>query len=285
MDAVTFPDLASARAAFTLGPLTYRCLVCGRLHEWGAPARSLEAALRKHRQKAKCLDALFHGCRWQAHPGPLPPRPVITPALAFVADCWEAGVGQAKTRLQKAVIPGEFVLALDPAANVYRELREYFAGEVERTKHEVAHLWEEHCRITRWHRELLAQRPPAVLVDTESVPAEVPGFSEIVVYHVRPVLPLGDGFALRVQEVSYIGLLKLMGCRSRTGLEDVLAVEYGRDVFSVVVGIRSPWKNSPPSYLWFAVYRERYGRQGQLRYFRVEGDPQELFRSLVPGGA
>lgn len=276
---VTFPDLASARAAFALGPVRYRCLVCGKPHKWNGVGEP-------NKRSAVCLEKLSRDYLWHGSPGPLPPRLVVTPALAFVADYWEANVGGAAARINKPFIPGEFVLALDPAANVLGELREYFAGEICGAECQVEELWKKHRLVAHWQRELLLHRPPALLVDVEKQPAQVAGFSEVAVYHVRPAVPLeGDGPLPGMVEVSYWGLLRAIGCRNRSGLQDVLAVEYGREVFSAVVGFRTPWRSGPPVYFSFAVYQEPYGRQGHVRYFRVEGDPQELFRSLLPEGA
>lgn len=165
---VVFPDPEAARAAFALGPVRYRCWVCGRTHVSGSGGSS------------RCLARAVRWGNWQARVGPLPVRPHLPPSLAFAQKVWEAmwRGGWPPDRVDA----GEHLLAvdgLDPRlrAMVQEELRclaAHYAADLDR-------LWAFRDEYCRWLAALSAHKPPAVVsgyvgAAAPALPPESPGY-------------------------------------------------------------------------------------------------------------
>lgn len=176
--AVVFPDACSARAAFALGVVKYRCLVCNRVHTSG----SGEA------ERCRLNLSVQPGWGQTRSAGPYPPTMHFTPAFLFAAAVWDAWwPGPPSDNFE---VP-EWVLALDAfAPNLEAAFEEAVHEERERQKRCQAMAWENHRVFCRWMGALRRRRPPARIARLELITP----YPKRSGYYVTPaVLPPGWG--------------------------------------------------------------------------------------------
>jgi hypothetical protein len=105
LEGLRFADADAARAAFALGDVAYRCAWCGRVHRAG--------------EGRECLRSYARACRCWRKIGPLPPMPHLSPAFYFAVVAWLRH--RPALSGDDEVVPGEWVLALEPTAAGLRE--------------------------------------------------------------------------------------------------------------------------------------------------------------------
>lgn len=273
--AVTFRDLASARAAFQLGRVRFRCLVCGRVHR-----SDVESEGRA------CLRTLVDGYGWRGHAGFGPPPPAYTPAFLFIERVWRRAIAEREfAAVNGELLPDRAVLALDPAADVEAEVRAHLREISEQARREVARVWEQWREFVQWQRELLSARPPAEIaaVATER---EEDGPKRIKSYVVRPLVPCPFAGEIRVNGISleYILARRLpLWCRPETAY--LAGIAYRPHEF-VAVRVVWAWQGVRRLCKGLVVYCEPYGQRGACRSVAVpswEGAKEAVKRVLAEG--
>jgi hypothetical protein len=273
--AVSFPDIASARAAFALGPVTYRCLACGREHQSGT-----KAALR-------CLEALRGCCRWTAVVGPLPPNIACSAPLAFVSLVW---LRESHAFSAGEVELDEFLLALEPGPGLSGQVREYLASKAEaRGAGRVKEQWAKWEALVSWKKDLLCRRPPAEIVGAAREHPRLEPFPELAVlsaYVARPSVPCPGG--PEEIEVPEYWLQRYLPRPPRGARRRLLDVWYAAECFfAISLEYALRWKEQSGRWVWyptcFVVYREKYGsRGGNARVEIPEGaDLGKMFQDLA----
>ena len=274
--AVTFRDLASARAAFQLGRVRFRCLVCGRVHR-----SDVESEGRA------CLRTLIDECGWRGHAGFGPPPPAYTPAFLFVDYAWRRGLAEHEFGAANAeLLPDKAVLALDPTADVEAEVRAHLEEISEQARRRVARVWELWRELVRWQRELLSARPPAEIaaVAAERVRG---GPKQIKNYIVRPLAPCPfageipvDGILLKYR------LARRLPLRCRPEMSYPAGVAYRPHEFVAVLVVWA-WEGPRRLCKGLVVYREPYGRRGTCKPVAIlpgESTEEAVERVLAEGG-
>lgn len=172
--AAAFPNACSARAAFALGRMAYRCLVCGRVHLSGSE------------ESHKCRQALSVKPGWEEPAGPFPPELRFTPAFLFTKQVWEA---RRYVPLSSILLLPEWVLALDPfSPDLGQAFEELAREERGRQKRRLAEAWESHREFCTWFGGLRSERPPARVASIQWDGVHVDRMG----YWVRPAIELRD---------------------------------------------------------------------------------------------
>lgn len=271
MKGVSFPDPEAARVAFALGPVQYRCWLCGRTHSSGSG------------QASRCLGRLARRANWRVFAGPLPVRPHLTPSLAFARAEWRNCTSGCWPGDRELWVP-EHLLAVDVSSPSLREwVQEELASALERYSADLDRLWDFHGRFCRWVSALSGKRPPGVVVGAETYSARAGcGSTEIGIYTVAPAVP-GPSGTPRIPvasgdlwtAVARCGRLAKWWCSGR-----LVHVAYGEDAF-VAVFERQPHAGSR-----YVICREEYGRQPRVIQVGLPGiGPEEALRvALAAGG-
>jgi hypothetical protein len=154
MSAVSFPEAASAAAAFAVAPgLLFRCRACGQAHrvdgyDW-----------------IRCLAVLNAGLVRDLGLDISEERPGRA-SLAFAEEVWHRWVRPAESSLLRSLVSCPWLLAIDPSVPLEQALGEKYA-ELQAAVRGVMRGKEEH---RRWVAELERLRPPARVAAL--VPAE-----------------------------------------------------------------------------------------------------------------
>lgn len=204
MCAVRFQDVESARAAFALGQVIYRCLFCGGKHTSGTG----EARL--------CLNRAREYWGWKFARPPIPPEPVDNIGLAyrFVVAAYARTRNGLQSCPEEANLP-EYVLALDPRCDLQAALALVVAEESKKARRAVEEAWEAYRRLWLWLDGLAGHRPPCELVSVERgewvhMAGEVAVLASVA---VRPAVPCpfpGARELIRVPAHRYVGLELLL---------------------------------------------------------------------------
>lgn len=273
---VCFPDITSASAAFALGPVTYRCLACGKAHRSGT-----KAALR-------CLQALRECCRWTAVVGPLSPNIACSTPFAFVSFVWSE---ESSASPDGEVELDEFLLALEPGPGLFGQVEAYLASKAEACgARKVREQWARWEALVGWKKTLLNCRPPAEVVGVAREPLKLfPGLARLSAYVVRPSVRCPGG----PEEIEVPGhwLQRYLPRPAPDSELELLDVWYAAgDFFAVSLEYGLRWEEQPGRswrQVWrpicFVVYREGYGRRGRnARVWIPEGsDLEGMFRDLA----
>jgi len=253
--AAVFPDLDSARAAFALGPVRYRCLVCGREHVSG----------RGEGLMCLALAASDGGqLKWLSLPGPFPPAPAVPPFLVFVRCAWNERV---KVHLHCAeaihaleLTRAEYVLAVDPLGLERSGLEGLLEDMAEKARPALDCAWEEHGRLAAWVRKLPRVRPGAAVAYSAVQEWSFPeGFPVVRELDIRPAAPLpgtGEHGVIKVPAEA----LERYGPPGRAGAKFRLAAAgYGRECFVAVFARACLSKGGESRVRELCVLREPYG--------------------------
>jgi len=247
--ALVFRDLATAEAAFALGQVEYRCLVCGRVHRSGTG------------DAAGCLDRLErHG--WRGYVGPYPPEPAVTPAYWFVVQAWREALAGLSSDAPASCGPSEALLALDPAGDVRGEVERYFRERLREGRVFLDRVWRLWSDFVEWRHAVEAARPPAAVARVSrhawGRPAPISSWS------VRPAVsgPLGD----RDLDMDDFGAEEIIKKHIRgpcwDGAVRLVHVEYGPEAFVAVLGYVPVM-----TYCALLVYREPYGGAAEDAFY------------------
>lgn len=250
---LVFRDLATAEAAFALGRVEYRCLVCGRMHRSGTG------------EAAECLDHLErHG--WLGRIGLYPPEPVATPAYWFVVRAWRKAVAGLSSDAAVSCGPSEALLALDPAGDIRGEVERYFRERLREGRAFLDRVWRLWSEFVEWRHAVEAARPPAAVARVSrhiwGRPAPISSWS------VRPAVPgpLGDGDL----DMDDFGIEEMIKKHVRgpcwDGAAWLVHVEYGPDAFVAAVGYAPAGVCRA-----FLVYREPYGGAAEGAFYPLPG--------------
>lgn len=270
MKGVSFPDPGVAKAAFALGPVRYRCWVCGKTHTSGSD------------QASRCLGRLARGANWRVFAGPLPARPHLTPALTFARTEWRNCTFSRWPGERELWVP-EYLLAVDGLSPRIRKwVRKELASALERCSADLDRLWDFRERFCRWVSALSEKRPPGVVVGVETHPAQVSRISAgIGIYTVRPALPAPSGVpgipvlgAYLWRVVVRCGRLKKWWYAG-----ELVHVAYGEDAFVAV------FERQPHAGARYVVCREEYGQRPRVIQVGLPGiGPEEALRVALAGG-
>lgn len=156
MGAVTFQDVESARAAFALGRVVYRCLFCGGEHVSGTG------------EARPCLDRAREYWGWKFVRLPVPPESVHNVGLAyrFAVAAYARTRSELQNCPEEANLP-EYILALDPRCDLQAALAQVIAEESEKAQRAVEEAWEAYRRLWLWLDSLAECYPPCELVGAE----------------------------------------------------------------------------------------------------------------------
>lgn len=204
MCAVRFRDVESARAAFALGQVVYRCLFCGGEHVSGT------------QDGRWCLNSARQYWGWKFVRQPVPPEPAHNVGLAyrFVVAAYTRVRNRLQNCPEEADLP-EYVLALDPRCDLRVALAQVAAEEDGGARRAVEEVWEAYRRLWFWLDSLAGYRPPCELVSAERrdqmhVAGEVAVLESIT---VRPAVPCpfpGTPELIRVSSHRYVALEPLL---------------------------------------------------------------------------
>lgn len=264
--AVVFPDLDSARAAFALGPVRYRCLVCGREHVSGRG------------EGLACLAFAASGSwhtKWIAFPGPFPPPPAVPPSLVFIRCAWDERVKvhlyYAEAVLAVELVGTEYVLAVDPLGLGRSGLEELLEAMAEKARPVLGRAWEEHGRLAAWAKALPRVRPAVVAACHTGQDWFFPeGFPVVRELDIRPAVPLpgtGEGGVIKVpaEALERYGLPERAGAKFR-----LAAAGYGRKRFVAVFAKAGPGGGGECRVRQLCVLRELYGGKVTRRLVRFD---------------
>ncbi|MFZ5768523.1 MAG: hypothetical protein ACOY3F_07485 [Bacillota bacterium] len=262
--AVVFPDAYSAKAAFALGPVKYRCLVCNRVHTSG----SGEA------ERCRLNLSVQPGWGQTRSAGPYPPTMHFTPAFLFAAAVWDAWwPGPPSGNFE---VP-EWVLALDAfAPNLGVAFEEAVHEERERQRRCRAMAWENHRVFCRWMGALRRHRPPARIARLELMTP----YPKRSGYYVTPaVLPPGWGepyMKVPAERLWYniwawVPGNSLLGWGADTPL---VLVSYSEYEFAAVFEVPVGWLRG------YLVCRERYGEAPVARLAYDASTPEDALGRL-----
>lgn len=270
---VTFLDAASARAAFALGPVEYRCLQCGQVHVSGDG--TARRCLRRLAGFPEGLRGVWAGLC----------VPVPTPAYVFARYVWEEWPGWLRFhRFSLESLVPEWVLALDPYTPGLRAaLREAMAEACERLDRQVDAAWEFREAFCEWFRELRGRWPPGRLCERNFAAGErLPRY--ILEFRVEPAVAPPWGWVPASVPISGETLWRSVAhtcALSRGVLRNrlLLFVEYGTDEFAAVFGLAAEGSDGAQIRV-LLVCRERRGEWPVLNRVKVRGEDwrQELRR-------
>lgn len=226
-----FSDVESARAAFALGGLRYRCRKCGRWHTSGSS------------RSQSCLKQWAEWHNWVRVLGPAPPDPVVPPSLAFVYEYWQRVRPRGVPSFpDSCVLPGEWVLAVDGGWGLREAIEQELEAKCAESMAEIARGWEQYELICAWMRDLMGCSVPGEIVSVEyGVHPMLPPLYCITTYDVRSAVPGPDGAVLHrvtADSLASCWFDSLKGRRDQPSwsrLRAPLHVEYGRNWFLVVV--------------------------------------------------
>lgn len=246
MEGVRFAEVEAARAAFALGNVVYRCAWCGRVHRAG--------------EGRECLRNYARACRCWRKIGPLPSMPHLSPAFYFAVVAWLRH--RPALPDDDEVMPGEWVLALEPTATGLREaLEEELEARWQAAKGTVDLLWQFHEAWRGWIRRLVSARPPVRVLGRE---VRFSGHRDCITwFDVEPVVPSPwrASVVTVYAEPLFLCCLEWWGRPNRWKQPRLLRVEYGAEAFLAVFG-------EPPSFAQVLVCREVYGASPEFRLQR-----------------
>lgn len=256
MKPMVFPDADTARAAFALGPVVYRCSVCGQQHRSG----------NDRGRQWECLMRAVRELGWSVPDVALPPRPLLTPAYAFAAVVWENIVGAARWDLRHRQLPPEYLLAVEPGAGLAAALEEELEGRAAERRAAAREVWRKHVAFYSWLSELRQCRPPAFLEaadERKAVDDKIPCLGRIV---IRPAVkpPFED---VAWVEITATDLKRPISRRlDRYGLvQNLVDICYASESFQAVfVAFRQEFHEGRVSVWvpeWVCRYREFYEGQ------------------------
>jgi hypothetical protein len=180
---MTFSDAESARAAFALGRVRYRCQECGKWHTSGSP------------RSRKCLERRAGHHNWVRVLGPLPPDPSVPPSLAFVYEYWcRVWPKRIPPFPDGCVLPGEWVLALEDCRGLRKVIEDELEAKCTEKMAEITRGWEQYDLVCAWIQELSSCGTPAEVVSVEyGVHPLLDPLYCIRAYTVRSAVPDPDG--------------------------------------------------------------------------------------------
>lgn len=257
MEGVRFAEVEAARAAFALGNVVYRCAWCGRVHQVG--------------EGRECLRNYARACHCWRKIGPLPPMPHLSPAFYFAVGVWLRH--RPALPDDDEVVPGEWVLALEPTAAGLREaLEEELEARWRAAKDAVEAHWQFHEAWRAWVRRLASARPPARVVARRAGPSDCKGC--ISWFELEPAVPPPwRASALAVNaETLFLCCREWLGRPNQWKQPRLLRVEYGAEAFLAVFG-------EPPSFAQLLVCREVYGAPPEFRLEPRRGAPEQAVSS------
>ena len=268
---LVFPDAGTARAAFALGPLVYRCSMCGQQHRSG----------NERGRQWECLIRAVRELGWSVPDVALPPRPLLTPAYAFAAVVWENIVGAACWDLKRRQLPPEYLLAVEPGAGLAAALEEELEGRAAERRAAAREAWSKHVAFYTWLSELRQCRPPAFVEAAEERKAaddKTPCLGQIV---IRPAVkpPFKD---LAWVEMTATDLKHPISRRlDRYGLvHNLVGACYTSGVFQAVfVAFRQEFRESRVSVWvpeWICRYREYYDGQKEPELAALPARGQDI---------
>ena len=263
--------MAEARTAFALGPVRYRCLACGRVHRSDAE------------EGRECLRLLAERYGWKAHGEPAPPWPQCTPAFLFVQCLWaQRYAGLAFAASASRPLPRE-LLALDPQADVWGELRRCREEFAEGSRRQADEAWSAWRAIAEWQRELAGMRPPAGAEVAAYGPLSG-GRRLIWSYLVRPrVRCAAAPDAIEVRDIAlYEAIPKEKAVRC--AVAELVHVEYRPEHFLAVFQMTARTRDS--RVVGFVVYQEKYGARGASKFVPLPSgaDPGRFLQGLLSKG-
>lgn len=180
MCTIRFQDVESARAAFALGQVVYRCLFCGGEHASGTG------------EARPCLDRVREYWGWKIVRQPAPPKPVHNIGLAhrFTLPAYARAPSRLQNYPEETNLP-EYVLALDPRCDLWAALAQVVTEESAKMRRAVEEAWEAYRRLWVWLDSLAEHCPPCKLVRVEhgewvSVRGKVAVLEGVL---VRPAVP------------------------------------------------------------------------------------------------
>ncbi|MEW6049122.1 MAG: hypothetical protein AB1609_22075 [Bacillota bacterium] len=261
---VVFPTLEAARAAFSLGPVKYRCLACGKVHVSGT------------NRGRKCLSRLAQLCGWQPPPVPVPPAPKnLDLPYRFASTVLKEFIGDWEAARFARDLP-EYLLALDPRADIRAALEQCLDELTAEARAAADRAWETYDFLWRWLDALAECRPPCVVAAVlRSRRLEEYGGSQWIArrFWLRPSVPCpvaGKEELLAVLPDDY----------SHTAVTNPVWVGYGRRGFGAV-GVWHVWDPSrraaKPDEC--EIMRQFYGHSPEVRTVSLwNRDPGELPR-------
>jgi hypothetical protein len=202
--AVRFQDVESARAAFAMGQVTYRCLFCGGEHVSGT------------QDGRWCLNSAREYWGWKFVRQPVPPEPARNAGLAYqFAVAAYAKLRNGLQNYPEEMNLPEYVLALDPRCDLRTALAQVAAEENKGARQAVEEAWEAYRRLWLWLDSLAGHRPPCELVSVERgewvrMAGEVAVLASVT---VRPAVPCPFPEVpelIRVPAHRYVGLEPLL---------------------------------------------------------------------------
>ncbi|MEW6048086.1 MAG: hypothetical protein AB1609_16700 [Bacillota bacterium] len=259
---VTFRDLDTARAAFALGPVKYRCLACGRVHTSGTYSGQ------------KCLGYLRDACGWRMTEPPVPPVPKrLELPYRFTAAVLEGPVrawGASRVR----DLP-EYLLALDARADLREALERCLAERSAQARAAAGRAWEAYSLLWPWLDALAEYHPPCTVVAVQraKMPNEHGTHWVAHRFWVRPSVPCpvpeaGELLAVRPQDYS---------------LNNLVWFGYGRRGLGAV-SVWCTWDppGRVPTTEKYEVLRQFYGSPPEVTEVNVrDRHPDELPRVLA----
>lgn len=248
MEGVRFVEAEAAKAAFVLGEVVYRCAWCGRVHRAG--------------EGRECLRSYARACRCWRKVGPLPPIPHLSPAFYFAVGVWLKH--RPALPGDDEVLPGEWVLALEPtAAGLRGALEEELEARWQAAKEAVDAHWRFHEAWQAWVRRLASARPPA-RVARRAWSSGCKGC--ISWFELEPAVPPPWKVSVLAvdAEMLFLCCREWLGCPNEWKQPRLLRVEYGAEAFLAVFG-------EPPSFAQLLVCREVYGMAPEFRLERHRG--------------
>jgi hypothetical protein len=197
LEPVVFRDVDAARAAFAMGQVIYRCLLCGRTHRSGG------------RAGRNCIKQLAEQYGWKAPRPPVPPVPrEIGLAYRFALRAYSSVWNEACRDPWRELLP-EYVLALDPRCDLRSALNRVVEDVMEEAHAAVERAWEAYRTLWVWLDALAEQRPPCDLFWTgqDIRDGVVEGMKVLWRLVVRPGVPCpfpGAGGAIDVPYWDYV---------------------------------------------------------------------------------
>lgn len=248
---MVFSDVESARAAFALGQVRYRCRKCSRWHTSGSS------------RSRSCLKQWAEWHNWVRVLGPVPPDPLVPPSLAFVYEYWQrVRPRRIPSFPDSCVLPGEWVLAVDGGRGLREAIERELEAKCAEKMAEIARGWKEYDLVCTWLRELNRCGTPAEVVSVEyDVHPLLDPLCCIVAYNVRSAVPAPDGTDLHrvaADSLASCWLDSLKGRRDQPSwslLRAMLHVEYGRNWFLTLIPARvvSRWNLESGTTVWFNI--------------------------------